>query len=77
ERLRDIGSMPDRRGLMIGEIDGAVAHEHPMVPFLREVGFQTSQQGYYLPRSARTQVVPLDAAPAPEEEVDDDEADNG
>ena len=77
ERLRDIGSLPDRRGLLIGEIDGAVAHEHPIAPFLREVGFQTSQQGYYLPRSARTQVVPLDAAPALDEEVpEDDEADN-
>jgi ATP-dependent Lhr-like helicase len=78
ERLREIGSLPDRPGLMLGEIDGAPAHEHVIAPFLREAGFQHSQQGFFLPRSARTQVVPLDAARDREaaDEAVEDEADN-
>jgi ATP-dependent helicase Lhr and Lhr-like helicase len=75
ERLRDIGSLPDRSGLLIAEIDGADASAHGMAPLLREVGFHPSTQGYYLPRSARTQVVPLDAAPTDVGD-DDDEADH-
>ena len=75
ERLRDIGSLPDRPGLLIGEIDGADAADHALAPFLNEAGFHHSGQGFYLPRTARTQVVPLAAADdASEPEGDDEEA---
>ena len=46
-----------------------------IAPFLNEAGFHHSGQGFYLPRNARTQVVPLVAADdATEAEGDDEEA---
>jgi ATP-dependent Lhr-like helicase len=53
ERLREIGSDPERRGLMIAEIDAGPAHEHAMAEQLKAAGFQASSQGFYLPRTAR------------------------
>jgi len=52
-RLRALGSEPERTGLMLAEIDGMPAHEHPFAAQLTAAGFQGSSQGFYLPRSAR------------------------
>jgi ATP-dependent Lhr-like helicase len=77
-RLRAIGSLADRRGLLIGEIDGAPAEAHVIAPHLRAAGFSPSYQGYYLPRTARDSVTQLPAADdldAPEDSETDEALD--
>ena len=77
ERLLRIGSLSDRRGLLLGEIDGKPAHEHALAEHLKQVGFHWSSQGFYLPRSARASVLPLTAAVSVDEAElaeDEDEA---
>jgi ATP-dependent Lhr-like helicase len=78
-RLKLLASTPERGGLAIAEIDGQPAEQHPIGAQLREAGFLPSKQGFYLPRTAREQVLPLVAADAElESEVDSDapEAEN-
>ena len=71
-KLRSLASAPERGGLSIGEINGEAADRHPLAAELRDVGFLPSQKGFYLPRTAREQVLPLGAAN--EEEPDEPEA---
>jgi ATP-dependent Lhr-like helicase len=61
-RLKLLASTPERGGLAIAEIDGQPAEQHPIGAELREAGFLPSKQGFYLPRSAREQILPLVAA---------------
>ncbi len=61
-RLRLLASAPERGGLAIAEINGAPAEQHPLAIELREAGFLPSRSGFYLPRTAREQVLPLVAA---------------
>jgi ATP-dependent Lhr-like helicase len=61
-RLRLLASTPERGGLAITEIDGKPAEEHALGAQLREAGFLPSKQGFYLPRTAREQILPLVAA---------------
>lgn len=44
-------------GLLIAEIDGAPAHQHPIVPFLLEAGFHASALGFMVARSSAGQPV--------------------
>jgi ATP-dependent Lhr-like helicase len=76
ERLLRLGSLSDRRGLLLAEIDGKPAHESPLAEALKQVGFHWSSQGFYLPRTARASVLPLTAAPPDDalDDVADDEA---
>jgi ATP-dependent Lhr-like helicase len=54
--LQKLGSQPERRGLLLAEIDGAAAETHALSPHLRAVGFLPSSRGFYLPRTARSQL---------------------
>jgi ATP-dependent Lhr-like helicase len=72
-RLRLLASTPERGGLAIAEIDGEPAEQHSLGPQLREAGFLPSKQGFYLPRNAREQVLPLVAADADLEALTDSE----
>jgi ATP-dependent Lhr-like helicase len=60
-RLRQVAGAGERTGLMIAEINGAPAADHPLADELREQGFHASTQGFYLPRR-RPQPSPLTAA---------------
>ena len=41
-------------GLLISEIDGRAAEEHPLAVFLRDAGFVTTAMGMQLPRGLAT-----------------------
>jgi ATP-dependent helicase Lhr and Lhr-like helicase len=58
-RLKLLASAPERPGLLIAEINGEPAGQHPLAAELREVGFLPSAQGYFLPRRARDPVLPI------------------
>ena len=51
-RLADVARTGDGRegGLLIGEIDGLPAGEHPMTPFLIDAGFALSALGFQIRR---------------------------
>lgn len=40
-----------RGGLLVGEINGTLATEHPFAPFLIEAGFHPSPMGFQMRRS--------------------------
>jgi ATP-dependent Lhr-like helicase len=71
ERLKLLAaSGVERTGLLIAEINGAPANEHPFALPLREQGFHPSTQGFYLPRR-RPHALQLTAAePEPEDGAD-------
>jgi ATP-dependent helicase Lhr and Lhr-like helicase len=75
-RLKLLASSPDRRGMLVAEINGEPAEQHALAPHLREVGFVPSLSGYYLPRRARDPVLAL--SPAQGEPIDEapDDADS-
>jgi ATP-dependent helicase Lhr and Lhr-like helicase len=76
-RLKLLASAPERRGLLIAEIDGEPAEQHPLAPQLREVGFLPSAQGYFLPRGAREPVLPISAELSePDSDADPDNHDS-
>jgi hypothetical protein len=47
-RLFDLATTADgpRRGLLVSEIDGLPAADHPLAPFLREAGFVAGAMGF-------------------------------
>jgi ATP-dependent Lhr-like helicase len=49
-RLAEMARARGRKGLLVAEIDGAPAREHPMTDCLREAGFTASTQGLHLTR---------------------------
>jgi ATP-dependent Lhr-like helicase len=73
-RLKLLASAPDRGGLLIAEINGEPAEQHPLAAQLREAGFLPSAQGYFLPRRARDPVLPISGEPS-EPDHDDSDAD--
>ena len=57
-----------RQGLLIADINGAPAKEHPMARFLMDAGFVDTALGYQMRRVAAIATMPEDA-----DEVDDEE----
>jgi ATP-dependent Lhr-like helicase len=70
-RLRLLASTPERGGLAIGEINGEPPEQHAFALQLKEAGFLPSRQGFYLPRTAREQILPLPTADDEEPEARD------
>ncbi len=51
EALAGFAARSDRStGVLIAEINGRAAAQHPLAPFLIEAGFQPGVQGFHLPR---------------------------
>src|SRR5262249_44221086 len=53
-----------RAGLLISEINGMPAADHPLSPFLIEAGFNPSAMGFQMRRNAGGSVVATSEAPA-------------
>jgi ATP-dependent Lhr-like helicase len=54
-RLVDVARTGEGRegGLLVSEVDGVPAHEHPLAPFLVAAGFVRSGLGYQVRRDRR------------------------
>jgi ATP-dependent Lhr-like helicase len=57
-------------GLLVSDVDGVAAHDHPIAPFLVGAGFIRSGQGYIVMRERRRYGAPAPAAPQPDDEPD-------
>jgi ATP-dependent Lhr-like helicase len=52
-RLADLARPEEGRGgLLVSEINGVPAHEHPLAPFLERAGFSPSAMGFQMRRHA-------------------------
>jgi ATP-dependent Lhr-like helicase len=59
-------------GLLVSDVDGVPAHEHPIAPFLVGAGFIRSGQGYIVMRERRRMGTPPAAGPQPGSQPDDE-----
>ena len=63
---QQLATMARTAGMLIAEINGVPAAEHPLAPFLQEAGFRPSAMGFVLARSAAAQVPAVPVAIVPD-----------